>query len=136
MSLNEKQLAILRAIADGQTSQEQIVDTLNLDKDFVGYYLDELQNSRYIQACKHPTGRAGGEKTYSHCKLTPKGKVSLQNPEYLIENANSRIIDTGGGAYNEVTVCDHSHVGIASDFQISGDSRVDIGSRINENYGS
>jgi DNA-binding MarR family transcriptional regulator len=136
MSLNEKQIAILRAIDSGKTSQNEIAASLNLENYLVAYYLDELQNSGYIQACKHPTGRAGGEKTYSHCKLTPKGKVSLQNPEYLIENANLRIIDTGGGAYNEVTVCDQSHVGIASDFQISGDSRVDIGSRINENYGS
>ncbi len=46
MSLNEKQIAILRAISDGQTSQEQIVAALNWDKDLVVYYLDELSNTK------------------------------------------------------------------------------------------
>jgi DNA-binding Lrp family transcriptional regulator len=130
MSPNQHQLDILRAIANGQTSQEEIADTLKLDKSFVGYYLDEMKNSGYIQGAKG-FGINVGPQEYLTVSLTYKGKVAAKNPQDLIQSESARSIHTDGGPYNEINAGNNSNIGVASDFTARGNSTVNIGSTLN-----
>lgn len=99
--LNQDQVNILKAIANGQSSDEQISETLSLDINLVRYYLEEMETRRFLKGIKTSTvfETDGGE--YFNCSLTSKGQVALKNPGALIEKNGSRIISTGGGNYNE-----------------------------------
>ncbi|MDY6786216.1 MAG: hypothetical protein SW833_27330 [Cyanobacteriota bacterium] len=102
MSLNENQLAILKAISNGQTSEEKISEALGLDIDEVKYYLKEMDEQEFMTGMKAPKtfNTSGGE--YSECSLTPKGQVALKKPNALIPKEDSKSnIYTGGGNYNE-----------------------------------
>jgi predicted transcriptional regulator len=98
MSLNQHQLDILRAIADGQTSQDQITVTLDLDTDLVEYYLDEMKNSGYIQGSKGHYLNVGSPE-YLVVSLTDKGKVAANNPQDLIKSESPIAIYNQSGNF-------------------------------------
>ena len=99
--LNQDQVNILKAIAKGQSSDEQISETLSLDINLVRYFLEEMEACIFLKGIKTPTtfDADGGE--YFNLSLTPKGQIALKHPGALIETSKSRIINTSGGNYNE-----------------------------------
>jgi DNA-binding MarR family transcriptional regulator len=100
MSLNENHLAILKAISNGQTSEEEISEALSLDRNLVKYYLEKMEKEKFIECRKVPSFKSL-EKEYIDISLTAQGQVAVKNPNALIPKDSGRNIHTGGGNYNE-----------------------------------
>ena len=76
---------ILKAISDKNSSQTNIAETLKLKEHTINVYLEQLLNADFIQANKSYSIKTG-EVEYVYCTLTSKGKATIDDPSFLVEN--------------------------------------------------
>jgi DNA-binding MarR family transcriptional regulator len=92
MQLNEKQLQVLKAVYEDNTSEEKLHEVLGWSIILISYYLEELEKQNYVKVARsrdtsgnHPTGNK-----VIFVRILEKGIVTIENPEDLIQS-NSTI---------------------------------------------
>lgn len=76
---------ILKAISDKNSSQTNVAETLKLKEHTINVYLEQLLNADFIQANKSYSIKTG-ELEYVYCALTSKGKATIDDPSFFVEN--------------------------------------------------
>lgn len=89
MTLNQKQLDILKAIQDGYESDIQISKYLDFDIALICHYLDEMKKEGYVEF--HDIQLLGEPKQRAFTRLTDKGKVAVNYPDDLISEEKSNV---------------------------------------------
>lgn len=84
MLLNEKQVQILKAIADGHINEEQLVNTLDWPSETIRDYLRSLKELKFIDPIEGLHRFKTGHLTFVKIRLTDKGKVAVNNPDDLL----------------------------------------------------
>lgn len=91
MTLNQKQLDILKAIQKGCQSDTQISKYLDFDIALVGHYLDEMKKEGYVEFNDIELLGVGETKQRAFTRLTDKGKVAVNCPDDLISEEKSNV---------------------------------------------
>lgn len=87
MTLNQKQLCILRAIKNGQWRDEGIAQELSFEIGLVRYYLDFMEKQGYIKIYGKSFD-AEGRSSRVAIELEYKGDLAINNPDDLINEDN------------------------------------------------
>lgn len=89
MTLNQKQLDILKAIQKGCQSDDQISNYLGFDITLVGHYLDEMKKEGYVYF--EDSNALGRRTRKAFIELENKGKVVINCPGDLISEKQSNV---------------------------------------------
>jgi hypothetical protein len=110
--LNSNQIAILKAIQEGKRDTNRISESAELSVNLVKYELVEMEKEGFIR-CKSYIA-LDGNRDYSHCNLGPKGKVALENPDFLRKSNQENMNQTN--IYAQTVGFVNSGEGTVADF--------------------